>query len=214
MRTAISKESLLDAEQYFMEASRSGSLRPLPALYRLAVLHRLEKMKAGVTEATIKKAFAKAEKDIRKARVDNKAQIQDHLFNMLEMGSYFSGMAYDEIEGMGDYHEWKKSPSSWILVGPVPRIAEVKYSETYALEELKGLMKSHPDAVFFVLRNVNSPKTGDDPRAKWKNGQQEWKKGQLSGIKTSGAPAETNQPLFKWPHVTVHWRKRPPVRRF
>jgi hypothetical protein len=183
MRTAISKESLLDAEQYFMEASRAGSLRPLPSLYRLAVLHRLEKMKAGVTEVTIKKAFAKAEKDIQKGGVDNKAQIQDHLFNVLEMTSYFSGMDYGEIEGMGDYHESKKSPPSWILAGPVPRIAEVKYSEAYALEELEGLMKSHANAVFFVLRNLNSPKTGDDPRAKWKNGEQEWKKASYPGLR-------------------------------
>lgn len=183
MRTASDEESLLDAEQYFMEAARAKSLGPLPALYRLATLYRLKKMGAGVTESKIKTAFAKTEEAIREADVDNKSQIQDHLFNLLEMVCYFSGMDYAEVEGKGEYHTREMIPPSWILVGPDPQMAQVKYSEAFALEELDALTKSHPKAVFFVLRNLNSPKIADSQRAKWKIGQREWQKASYPGLR-------------------------------
>jgi len=183
MRTASDEDSLLDAEQYFMEAARAKSLGPLPALYRLAVLHRLKKMKAGVTGTKIEAAFAKAEEAIHEADVDNKAQIQDHLFNMLEMAAYFTAVDYSEVDGMGEYHGPEKHPHSWILVGPDPQMAEVKYSEAFALEELDALTKSHPKAVFFILRNLTSPKTGKGPPAQWKTGQKEWQKASYPGLR-------------------------------
>ena len=176
MRTASDAESLYDAEAYFLEATRSKSLGPLPALYRLSVLHRLEKANLAVGNDRIRDAIKEAEKAIQESNIGKRTQIQDHLFNLIELAAYFIAMDYAEVEGMGEYHDVKNPPPSWILVGPNPQMAEVKYSEAYALEELEGMIESHPGAVFFVLRSLTSPKTGNRPRAQWKIGQNEWGK--------------------------------------
>jgi hypothetical protein len=183
MRTASDMESLFDADGYFIEAARSKSLGPLPAIYRLSVLHRLKKAGADVGEALIKRAIEKAQDDIQGFEFFERTQIQDHLFNLLELAAYFTAVDYPEVEGMGEYHNPEKPPHFWILVGPDPRIAEVKYSEAFALEELDALTKSHSDAVFFVLRNLNSPETGDRPKAQWKIDQQKWKKASYPKLK-------------------------------
>ncbi|MDZ7697718.1 MAG: hypothetical protein U5R49_12625 [Deltaproteobacteria bacterium] len=183
MRTASDTESLLDAEQYFMEAARATSLGPLPALYRLAALHRLRKLSADVDKAHIRNAISKAEEAIRESSVDKRTQIQDHLFNLLELTSYFSGIDYTEVEGMGEYPNGRKPAHSWILVGPEPQMAEVRYSEPYAMEELAAIEEGHPNAVFFILWSLTSAKRHNVPKAQWKTAQEKWKKASYPVLK-------------------------------
>ena len=171
LRTAATRQDLLDARSNFATAKGSKCLGPLPDIYYLAALYRLKKRNLE----DIKRPFDDAKKSIESLEMKENPQLQDHMFNLLELASYFSDFDYESLEGMGLPRNPPKVPSSWILVGPDPNWANVVLTEEEALSELEELAnrKECHDAVFFKLSDRKAGKKTDWKRH-WKYKDKEW----------------------------------------
>lgn len=178
---------LEEADELLARACEGGSIGPLPAIYRLAVLGRLQReCRKGARDVTLRQAFHQALDAVRghrrgpldahvNQRVQN-ARIQDHYFNMLELSSYFLGRCYDDLEGLGTDPHTDLSPASdaWVLVGPDRKISEVVYSRELALVELEDRARIFPGAVLFR-------RSSDTNGFVWKYGRGGWKETRPSG---------------------------------
>jgi len=173
LRTASNEKELKEARAKFLVAKGSKCLGPLPDIYNLAVLYRL---KMHDPENT-KRAFAIAEQSIEHLQMKEDPRLQDHTFNLLELATYFSGLDYQDLEGIGFPQKRLSSPSAWMVVGPDPQWSTVMYSEAQALEELAEWMKRDEcqNAVFFKLSDKDA-ETATPLRRHWKYKGKDWQK--------------------------------------
>jgi hypothetical protein len=169
LRTAKTKGALKTAHSCFVQAASGNLLGPLPAIYRLSVLHRLKSQFPNDSmENSIPEAFDEAVRSFRDCHNSaslgwqgspwKKAQIQDGVFNMIELASYFLGIPYG-FEGLGLEHpDWDlraffptERNRHWILVGHDHGLRTVRYSRDMALAELDVIASKFPDSIGFKL---------------------------------------------------------------
>lgn len=164
MRSAKSPAELQEVDRLFARAAgiadRPGPrfLGPLPALYRLAVLHRLAK---GRDSGILHQAMEEAREAVRQSGEhhreavvldDMPVRIQDGHFNMLELACYFLGGDYQGLLGLGSGHEFfPRSSNGWYVLGQGASGGEILLSRDFALEQLESLGRSSPTAVLMKL---------------------------------------------------------------
>lgn len=173
LRTASTDKELIEAKSKFAIARGSKCLGPLPDIYNLAVLYRLHKR----DRQSIKAPFDSAEQAIKRLEVEKDPRLTDHTFNLLELATYFSGLSYKDLEGMGFPQKRLSISSPWMLVGPDTKWSRVVFSETEALTELDGLMRrrEYRSAVFFKLSDKNAELPSPSKRH-WKYKEKDWQK--------------------------------------
>ena len=174
LRTASTEAELKEARFNFAAARGAACLGPLPDIYYLAVMYRLQKR----DRQTIKPLFSLAEQAIERLEIIEDPQLDDPTFNLIELASYFSGLNYRDLEGMGLPQNHASVTSTWMLVGPDPRWSNVVLSEAEALNELDELTKrkEYADAVFFKLSDKNGESRAG-LRRHWKYKDKTWQKG-------------------------------------
>ena len=172
------KEELAEVHDLLEEAIVSKALGPKPAIYMLAVLNRLgeiSRLKPAFQQAveqvrhwpSLGKESEGSEENgvqrrrlaplVRPVQADDTHDLQNNLFNLLEMASYFLGLPYDPLEGMGMdpdpyqdlFPSWHTSP--WILVGHDPSLSAFRYPEELAVTELENIAGNDPGALLFKL---------------------------------------------------------------
>ncbi len=164
MRAPQDKDDLLDAEEHFLQAARIESLGPMPGIYHLAVLHRLE-----VVPKLLKKALVKAIERVTlytSLAEERKGdftlpELQDCTFNMLELAVYFTGQDYHQLEGLGKllpnadpFFDLYPYYSPWILQSNQRLVSGIRYPKFLALEELDERVKIEPyDLIFRITAN-------------------------------------------------------------
>jgi hypothetical protein len=166
-RTATSRKELQLVDQLFSEAASSHFFRPLPDIYRLAVLQRLQaQYPEACHDEKISRTFDDAVGSFRdwhtsahaEGEAWKRAPVQNGIFNMIEFASYFLGIPY-KLEGLGlDQHDSSLGalfPSNpelcWHLVGHEKELKVVRYSRQLALAELDAIGRRCPDAILFKL---------------------------------------------------------------
>ncbi len=175
LRTKGSNRKLDEIEELFARASQISAstgqfpLGPLPHIYRLAVLHRMliladsEQHREGLRRR-IRQVFEIAREEVQH-RVgahfqrsewtganSERGQIQEGLFNLLELAAYFLGEHYAPLEGLGALDVATYAPDdAWFLVGPDPLIAKIRLARDLALEELDSRGEADSKAVLLVF---------------------------------------------------------------
>lgn len=164
-------EELKEIDGLLQEACKqdpasSPTLRALANIYRLAVLHRLvghsrtTQRQRLFWEQRIPEVFDRTRDEIQRlsAQSSDGAEgrkhptiIQQNLFNMLELASYFLNANYQPLEGLGALDPVDTLTKGWFLVGPEPVISQVRRCEEFARQELKSRGVSCADAVLFCL---------------------------------------------------------------
>jgi hypothetical protein len=154
---------LVRADTLLAEASGSGDgpaadvLGPMPRIYRLAVMHRL-----NAPEKQIRALYGKARESIRRFQsgIDYQGQrgsIQDCLFNMLELATYFLGIPY-KLEGEGSaFSGLELGKNDWYLVASGENLSGIRMPGPLARSELESRARRSPDALVFVLEE-NRPR--------------------------------------------------------
>lgn len=174
LRTAGDNEdTLLRADELLTGAVRARSLVPMPALYHLAVLHRLgglvkpEKIGAAYSRAmeAVKQSILKPE-----CGEGSTAEIQSPYFNMLELASYFMRLPYTPLEGLGGNFSDELDPeaSPWVVVGPEAAMSAIRFPKDLAIEELDSLAESRGVRLVFRL--------SADHDCHWKIPDSRWKR--------------------------------------
>lgn len=195
-------KKLKDAEQYFTitsQISPESHLDTLSKIYRLAALRCLEFVSNEDHEDIhnkIVRAFDKTvlafKKNVNAQDVVNLSkdwkernkqiinlQLQEGLFNMLELSSYFLGVPYSAIEGLGTPFNDRFFPvdndktAIWQIIGAGSSIQIINYTKEMALQELEDRFEENPDIVIFKL----TYDTGDIKKERhMKIGDNEWQK--------------------------------------
>lgn len=128
MRRACTWEELESIEELFQEAARLGTpaLGPIPSVYRLAVLHRMQLAAPTARDAescrrTRNRLFRQLCDAIQRRpwdeRAEREARIQGDLHNYLELVSYFTAEPYSHIQGVGSPFGDLRLPEEWSIVG-------------------------------------------------------------------------------------------------
>ena len=167
MRDARTENDLQNAEALFLDASKQAALGPWPAVYHVAVLHRLGK------KARARQAFDKARTLIgealgrdpsdppdREAADDADPTLQHALVNVLELCSYMIDAPHDGLDGLGalpfEFREGAPRRRGWALLSA--RIEELAGASSVVLTdralagaELTALRERHPAALVFEL---------------------------------------------------------------
>ena len=162
-------ESMIQAEKLFMEATAAKFLGMLPLIYRLAAIERFQ----PGNQQKLKEAFEEALNAFRRLplseRLDSDGEDQTHYQNMLRLAGYYFG---HQTESVTDFL-LLNDESSWILVGNDLKLARVKCSRAFVLEEMDSLREIYPEAVFFKLSKKDS--MSDNPIERhWKFGKGNW----------------------------------------
>lgn len=170
---------LTEADRLFTKSSRQADLLgPLPSIYRLAVLQRLQATdKNDVSTTTINNAFKIAIDNFEKsfAVTSTSAQLQNGWFNLLEIASYFLALPYSKLEGKGKLLKDKDlfKDKSWVIIGPDPESMGVRMHREIALSEIESRIKENPDSFFYILPHKDSK----EEIRKWRYGiNDNWKK--------------------------------------
>lgn len=169
MRTARGQDDLQEADDLFVEAAREEGLGPWPDLFRLAVLHRLERreMLARTFERAkteVRAAVARAGGRSSAAELPHDVALQEGCANALELCCYFLGAEYDGLEGLGALPFGRRNrrratpqgPRGWYLVSHgISELARdsqfVLRTHALARAELDALGERYPGALLFEL---------------------------------------------------------------
>lgn len=187
------------ADAMFEKASSSSYLGPLPSIYRLSVLHRLNLLTGENHNDKIRFSYERAVDNFidwtagssrsgnrntgnlrRLAAISTdpdqekaKRQLQNGIFNMLELTSYFMSLPYNILEGIGGLNYQDTIQGGWVVISPDPESTEVTIPKELAIEEMEERGKKDPGAVFFILEHDNNEYITE---RRWKHGQGEWEK--------------------------------------
>jgi hypothetical protein len=161
-------ESIIQAEKLFMEATAAKFLGPLPRIYRLAALERLQPGKQELKEAfeDVLNAF---ERLPLSERLESDGEDQANYRDMLRLAGYYFGYQTESVTNSVPLND----ESSWMLVGNDPKLARVKCSKEFALEEMESLCEKYPEAVFFKLSKKKFGQKNPMERH-WKYGKGKW----------------------------------------
>lgn len=147
-------DKLLEFAAGISSRASSTPLGPLPAIFRLAVLHRrwLESkssMERTALTTEVQRTFETAQQDVRLyafKRHDQEHEpnaapawgVQEVVFNLLELATYFLGEKYEGLEGLGHFDVLRpKDNQEWILLGSEPATATISVTREFALAELE-----------------------------------------------------------------------------
>jgi hypothetical protein len=130
------------ALELFDQAKGSATLGPLPAIYGLAVAHRL-----GYEHAELESRLAAALAELRPVSGPSKglSVLQDPHFNLLELAVYTTGLPYEPLLGQGEVRDRDvigaildpTRAQAWLLVG---HGAEARrYAGQYCIERVEAL---------------------------------------------------------------------------
>jgi hypothetical protein len=174
MRRARTKDDLLTAEAYFLEAKSNDAefmLGPVPHILRLPVLHRLRALADGPAEAEdLERRIAAGLERAREASAASgregwrsRAPRQGELLNLLELCTYFLGAEYAPLEGFQDPFEALSLPGAWLLAGMGLSYATARRRPRGFVEaELKALEPAGAPVLRFVL-----PADETEPATLW-----------------------------------------------
>ena len=162
------RESIIQAEKLFMEATAAKFLGPLPRIYRLAALERLQPGRQKLKEA-FEDALNAFERLPLSERLESDGEDQDNYSNMLRLAGYYFGYQTESVTNSVPLND----ESSWMLVGNDPKLARVKCSKEFAQEEMESLHEKYPEAVFFKLSKKKFGKKNPMERH-WKFGKNKW----------------------------------------
>ncbi|MBX3327205.1 MAG: hypothetical protein U0223_18745 [Nitrospira sp.] len=174
--------------ELFQEATSDNCLGPVPQIYYLAALQRIKiasdnQEECRKIDGQIQEVFQKAYRGVRQLLANQRRDeegteepperslLQEGRLNLLELATYFLGLTYEPLEGVGgpygDLLLGDQQDDGWFLVGPDPTIATVRYPRQLAFIELEARSQASPDAVLFRLPE-------DPERAAWKKPGAEW----------------------------------------
>jgi hypothetical protein len=183
MRRARTVKELEDVEALFRKSARAKVLGPWPRLYHLSVLSRIRRREPGAVPAPrLADAFRRALTEVRDAPSRQEfhddegevmtTELQQPLFNALELCAYFLEVDYEPLEGLGDEFAWVGSSThlrGWRLLGTDPELVRVSCTRDVALAELDAVAERHPSAALFRLapHEVYRAPGGDAASCDW-----------------------------------------------
>lgn len=163
---------LVRVRDLFREAICGNHLGPMPKIYELAVLHRMQSKQEDI-EACFEGAIHLMRHFAHDERSESvmkegcyRTAIQDCAVNLVELSAYFLGLSHDEILGLTPegsssvFAGLGLGKSSWKLVGREPDLAKISYPRAMAEAELEALGKKH-GAVLVKF-------SADERSAEWK----------------------------------------------
>ncbi len=159
LRQEADADTLMDAELNFAAAARSLALGPWPHTYRLAALARLRALSSDQDQRRINRKIDRTrERALEALDTSCEGQIQSGAFNAVELATYFLGLPYGPLEGLGPRPDVDVQRAA-VLVGPEPQTARVWMSWASCVEELEQRGEADPTALLFRL-----PEDGRSPR--------------------------------------------------
>ena len=176
-KSQLAKEELEEIFAYFDAAAQDDCLGPLPRIYQLPVLRRLEAIASEHEKHHYKQLLIEAwERSIeafRKEKAHEQKVIQNQSFNLLELAAYFLDLSLDQALGLGALEKFR-SPDCWKVIGE--NIPEYDYSEPFARSVFESELNSLKDTLLIVL----SP---NDNRWAWKTNTNKLQWKTLKGAK-------------------------------
>jgi hypothetical protein len=176
-KSQLAKEELEEIFAYFDAAAQDDCLGPLPRIYQLPVLRRLEAIASEHEKHHYKQLLIEAwERSIeafRKEKAHEQKVIQNQSFNLLELAAYFLDLSLDQALGLGALEEFR-SPDCWKVIGE--NMPEYDYSESFARSVFEAEMQSLEDTLLIVL----SP---NENRWAWKTNSEQVRWKTLKGAK-------------------------------
>jgi hypothetical protein len=143
------------------EAEKNSHLGPLPSIYRLAVLHRLQSVshatkRSSELQREIERSIANAvdwlhRNSFAEQQTAKEAKaFQAATFNLLELAHYFLGAPYEKLEGLAGLDSLDPMCSGrWVLVGR--DIARISMTEEMARCEFESRAARSKDVILITL---------------------------------------------------------------
>jgi hypothetical protein len=151
-----------------------SQIGPLPLIYRLAVLKlRLDQCGAKPNSkerrtllAAVDDTFGMIRSTLaRRADYEDKAPLQNTIFNMLELAALFLRRPpadWETLEGLGSFERFGAT-EVWRLIGTSELISQVRYTRALAEVELEARGAEEPKAILFKF---------DGRQGQWRFGSQ------------------------------------------
>lgn len=164
MRSATTREDLEAVDELLVSASRAAVIGPWPAIYRLAVLQRLD-----VSRSRIESAFRVAVESWRRWEAthptavdpEKTAPIQGDVFSLLDLAGMFCAIDRSELDGLGVApHARVLREGTWVVLTGAEGDSLVSMPEDFARAELASRTEARPDLVMFVIDSAG--------RASWR----------------------------------------------